>query len=276
MAAKHPTSGAHTDFTNAMSYGDYLHLDTLLAAQEPRSGKHDEMLFIIIHQSSELWMKLILQELAAASAEIRADHLRPAFKMLARVSGIQNQLIQSWDVLSTMTPADYLTFRDDLGQSSGFQFHQYRAIEFILGNKNPDFLKPFVHHPDLHDGLRSVLEAPSVYDVALALLAKRGLPVPADRLKRDWRQPYAASKGVRSVWQTVYSDTGVYWDLYELAKKLVDLEDRFQQWRFRHLTTVARIIGAKRGTGGTAGVDYLRKALEIRLFPELWQVRTAL
>jgi len=276
MAKKPPTSGAHTDFANAMSYGDYLHLDDLLAAQKPRSGKHDEMLFIIIHQSSELWMKLILHELQAAAAEIRADHLRPAFKMLARVAGIQGQLIQSWDVLSTLTPADYLTFRDALGQSSGFQSHQYRAIEFMLGNKNADLLKPFAHRADLQETLRSVLEAPSVYDEALALLAKRGLPVPEDRLTRDWRQAYVASKAVRSVWQTVYSDTGHYWDLYELAEKLVDLEDRFQQWRFRHLTTVARIIGAKPGTGGTAGVDYLRKALEIRLFPELWQVRTAL
>ncbi len=270
------SSGAHTDFANAMSYGDYLHLDHLLEAQEPRSGQHDEMLFIIIHQSSELWMKLILHELQAAVAEIRRDDLRPAFKMLARVSGIQAQLIQSWDVLSTLTPADYLTFRDALGQSSGFQSHQYRAIEFMLGNKNPDMLHPFAHRPDLHATLQTVLGAPSVYDETLALLAKRGLAVPGDRLERDWRTSYVASDGVRKVWQTVYSDTGTYWDLYELAEKLVDLEDRFRQWRFRHLTTVARIIGAKRGTGGTAGVDYLQKALEIRLFPELWQVRTAL
>lgn len=269
-------SGAHMDFANAMSYGDYLHLDNLLDAQKPRSGQHDEMLFIIIHQSSELWMKLILHELAAAVAEIRRDDLRPAFKMLARVSGIQAQLIQSWDVLSTLTPADYLAFRDALGQSSGFQSHQYRAIEFRLGNKNPDMLRPFAHRPDLHDPLQAILEAPSLYDEALALLDRRGLAVPEEILDRDWRQPYVASDGVRAVWQTVYSDTGHYWDLYELAEKLLDLDDRFQQWRFRHLTTVARIIGAKRGTGGTAGVDYLRKALEIQLFPELWQVRTDL
>ncbi len=270
------SSGAHTDFANAMSYGDYLHLDDLLDAQEPRSGRHDEMLFIVIHQSSELWMKLILHELRAAVAQIQADDLGPAFKMLARVSGIQGQLIQSWDVLSTMTPADYMTFRDALGQSSGFQSHQYRAIEFMLGNKNADMLRPFAHRSDLHGALQSVLDAPSVYDESLALLAKRGLTVPQDRLRRDWRQPYQAHDAVRAAWHEVYSDTARYWDLYELAEKLLDLEDRFQQWRFRHLTTVARIIGAKRGTGGTSGVEYLRQALDIRLFPELWQVRTAL
>ncbi len=270
------TSGAHIDFTNAMSYGDYLHLDDLLATQEPRSSQHDEMLFIVIHQSTELWMKLVLHELRAAVAEIQRDNLRPAFKMLARVSGIQAQLLQSWDVLSTMTPADYLTFRDALGQSSGFQSHQYRAIEFSLGNKNAEMLRPFAHRPDLHEPLQAILAAPSLYDEALALLAKRGLAVPNDRLNRDWQLPYEASEGVRTVWQAVYGDTARYWDLYELAEKLVDLEDRFQQWRFRHLTTVARIIGNKRGTGGTAGVGYLQKALAIRLFPELWQVRTAL
>ncbi|MBT3536027.1 MAG: tryptophan 2,3-dioxygenase, partial [Rhodospirillaceae bacterium] len=192
------TSGAHTDFANAMSYGDYLHLDDLLHTQEPRSGAHDEMLFIVIHQSSELWMKLILHELQAAVTEIQRDNLRPAFKMLARVSGIQGQLIQSWDVLSTMTPADYLTFRDALGQSSGFQSHQYRTIEFMLGNKNPDLLRPFAHRPDIHGPLQAVLSAPSVYDEALALLAQRGLPVPGDRIARDWRQPYVASDGVRT------------------------------------------------------------------------------
>ena len=199
MVAKKPTgkqsSGAHTDFTNAMSYGDYLHLDDLLANQQPRSGQHDEMLFIIIHQFSELWMKLVLHELQAAAAQIRADNLRPAFKMLARVSGIQNQLIQSWDVLATLTPADYLTFRDSLGQSPGFQSHQYRAIEFMLGNKDSEKLRPFAHHADIHGPLQAVLGAPSVYDDALALLASRGLPVPQDRLEQDWREPYVASSG---------------------------------------------------------------------------------
>ena len=270
------TSGAHTDFKDAMSYGDYLRLDDLLGTQQPKSGQHDEMLFIIIHQASELWMKLVLHELGAAVAQIQRDDLRPAFKMLARVSAIQHQLIQSWDFLSTLTPADYMTFRDALGQSSGFQSQQYQGIEFMLGNKNADMLRPFAHRPDLNDPLQATLNAPSIYDETLALLTKRGLAVPNDRLNRDWQQPYDASEGVRGVWQAVYGDTTRYWDLYELAEKLVDLEDRFQQWRFRHLTTVARVIGARRGTGGTAGVGYLQKVLEIRLFPELWQVRTTL
>jgi tryptophan 2,3-dioxygenase len=262
--------GAHTDFSAAMSYGDYLQLDALLALQKPLSGEHDELLFVVIHQTAELWMKLALHELRLARAEIRAERLPPAFKALARVSRIQAQLIQSWDVLSTLTPADYARFRPALGRASGFQSWQYRLIEFLLGNKQAAMLAPHRHRADLH----AALAAPSLYDEAIRLLARRGFAIDRSVLERDVRQPYRSDPSVRAAWLAIYRDTGRHWELYELAEELVDLEDWFQQWRFRHVTTVERIIGRKPGTGGTAGVAYLRKALDIRFFPELWEVRT--
>jgi len=271
------TNDAFTDFEKSMSYGDYLQLDELLACQLPVSAQHDEMLFIVIHQATELWMKLMIHELTAAIGAIQRDDLKPAFKMMTRVSRIQSQLIQSWDVLSTLTPSDYLTFRDQLGQSSGFQSYQYRTIEFALGNKQAGMLKPHSHRADLMKSLTAVFEAPSIYDETLLLLARRGFAIPADRTNRDWRTQYEASEGVQAVWREIYRQAGEHWELYELAEKLVDIEDWFRQWRFRHLTTVERIIGGKKGTGGTAGAAYLRRAtLEIRLFPELWDVRTDL
>jgi len=268
--------GAVTDFSDRMSYGDYLHLDQILGAQRPLTDRHDEMLFLIIHQASELWIKLMLHEIRGAIAQIRADDLGPAFKMLARVSRIQDQLVQSWSVLTTMTPADYLTFRDALGQASGFQSHQYRMLEYALGNKNRRMLEQFRHRPDLLEQVSAVLEAPSLYDEAIRLLVRRGFTIAPDQVDRDWVEPRSVDGSVRAAWLAVYRDTDRYWDLYELAEKLVDLEDAFQTWRFRHVTTVERIIGHKRGTGGTSGVDYLRRALEFRFFPEIWQVRTEL
>jgi tryptophan 2,3-dioxygenase len=268
--------GAHTDFSAEMSYGDYLGLDTLLACQKPLTKQHNETLFIIIHQATELWMKLVIHELEAVMACIRRDELPPAFKMTARVSRIQSQLIQSWDVLSTMTPADYLTFRAALGHASGFQSYQYRMIEFLLGNKNAVMLEPHRHRRDIHAALERALKAPSLYEEAIRLLARRGFAIAAGVTKRDFSMPYRAHPSVLDAWLEVYRDTERHWDLYELAEELVDLEDAFQQWRFRHVTTVERIIGGKQGTGGTAGVSYLRKALDIRFFPELWNVRTAL
>lgn len=268
--------GAHTDFRKDMTYGDYLQLDSVLSAQKPVSAEHDEHLFIIIHQTTELWMKLVLHELRAAIAALDADDLRPAFKMLARIGRIQSQLIQSWDVLSTLTPADYLTFRDALGHSSGFQSYQYRQIEFLFGNKNAALLEPHRDRPEHHRILEETLHSPCLYDSVLRLLSRHGLPVPEEVLNRDVTRPYTAHPGVTEAWLMVYRDTETWWTLYEMAEELVDLEDWFQQWRFRHVTTVERIIGGKRGTGGTAGVSYLRKALDIRFFPELWDVRTAL
>ncbi len=268
--------GAKTEPGDAMSYGAYLALDELLACQRPRSDSPDEMLFVIIHQATELWLKLVLHELGGACAQIRADRLAPACKMLARVSRIQSQLIQSWDVLSTLTPSDYMTFRERLGAASGFQSHQYRQIEFMLGNKNRAMLAAHRHTPAILAQLEAALEAPSVYDEAIRLLARRGLPIAPALTTRDWSEPHRTEPSVAAAWLTVYRDTAAHWDLYELAEKLVDMEDWFQQWRFRHATTVERIIGHKRGTGGTAGVSYLREALSIRFFPELWEVRTAL
>jgi tryptophan 2,3-dioxygenase len=267
---------AHTDFARAMSYGDYLQLDTLLAAQKPVSDKHDEMLFIILHQATELWMKLVLHELEAARDLIRRDELQPAFKATARVSRIQAQLIQSWDVLSTMTPSDYLSFRGALGQASGFQSAQYRLIEFLLGNKQAAMLAPHRHRPDILARLETALATPSLYDESIGLLARRGFAIDQTVLDRDIREPYRAEPSVAAAWLAVYRDPDRHWELYQLAEELVDLEDWFQQWRFRHVTTVQRVIGFKRGTGGTAGVAYLRQALDIVFFPELWDVRTQL
>jgi len=272
----HSATAAHTDFVGAMSYGDYLHLDMLLGAQQPRSDDHDEMLFIIIHQATELWMKLTLHELAAARRLVIADDLQPAFKHLARVSRIQSQLIQSWDVLSTMTPSDYSRFRDALGKSSGFQSAQYRLIEFALGNKQASMLAPHRHRADLLAQLTEALETPSLYDEAIRLLVRRGFAIDASVLSRDVREPYQANASVLAAWAQVYRDPRQYWDLYQLAEELIDLEDWFQQWRFRHVTTVQRIIGRKRGTGGTDGVGYLRQVLDVTFFPELWDVRTEL
>lgn len=259
-----------------LSYGAYLGLDTLLASQHPRSPEHDELLFIIIHQASELWMKLSLHELRAAREQVRRDELGPAFKMIARVARIQAQMIQSWDVLSTLTPADYTRFRPYLGQSSGFQSWQYRLLEYLLGNKNAGMMA--VHRGDAtaHAALEQGLAEPSLYDEALRLLARRGFDIPADRLDRDWREPYRPSKAVEAAWLAVYRDTGRHWDLYELAEKLVDLEQRFQTWRFSHMKTVERVIGFKQGTGGTGGVSYLGKALDLTFFPELFSLRTSL
>ncbi|MGA8009782.1 MAG: tryptophan 2,3-dioxygenase [Thiomonas sp.] len=268
--------GAQLDFSRAMSYGDYLHLDTLLDAQHPLSPTHNEMLFIIQHQTSELWMKLMLHELHAALGCIREDALQPAFKMLSRISRIMEQLVHAWDVLATMTPSEYTALRPYLVNSSGFQSWQYRCIEFLLGNKNAAMLRPHAHRPERLATVEQAWRAPSLYDEALRLLDRRGLPVPPSSLERDWTQPYAASEDVKQAWLTIYRAPERYWDLYQLAEELVDLEDAFRLWRFRHVTTVERVIGFKRGTGGTGGVPYLRKMLDTVLFPELWKLRTDL
>jgi tryptophan 2,3-dioxygenase len=264
------------DFSRTMSYGDYLQLDAILNAQKPLSPDHNEMLFIIQHQTSELWMKLMLHELRAAIARIAADELGDAFKMLARVSRIMEQLVHAWDVLATMTPPEYSAIRPYLGNSSGFQSAQYRCIEFALGNKNAAMLKPHAHHADRLAQVQAAYESPSLYDEALRLLARRGLPVPPSHVERDWTQPYAESAEVEQAWLVVYRDPKHHWDLYQLGEELTDLEDAFRLWRFRHVTTVERVIGFKRGTGGTGGVSYLRKMLDVVLFPEIWKLRTDL
>ena len=257
-----------------MSYGDYLHLGELLACQQPLSGQHDETLFIVIHQASELWIKLCLHEIAGAIRQIRADELGPAFKMMSRVARVQVNLIQSWEILSTMTPFDYSSFRSSLGKSSGFQSFQYRMLEFRLGNKNPHMARVYEAGGDIAGAVQAALAAPSIYDEALALLARRGLPVPNEKLERDFSQPYTADSQVMEAWRQVYRDAEKHWELYELAEKLVDLEYRFHLWRYSHMKTVERIIGSKPGTGGTSGVNYLKKALDLRFYPELWDVRT--
>ena len=268
--------GARTDFSASMSYGDYLALDAVLNAQHPLSPDPNELLFIVQHQTSELWMKLMLQELRTAMRHVAGDDLPPAFKGLARVSRIMEHLVEAWDVLATMTPPEYTALRPYLGASSGFQSWQYRCIEFALGNKNAAMLRPHAHREDLLATVRTQYEAPSLYDEALRLLARQGLNVPASHRERDWTQPYEASEGVKAAWLEVYRNSREHWDLYQLAEKLVDIEDMFRLWRFRHVTTVERIIGFKRGTGGTSGVGYLRKMLDVVLFPELWQLRTEL
>ena len=266
---------AKVDFASEMSYGDYLHLDAVLGAQQLRSGAHDEMLFIVQHQVNELWMKLLLHELRAAIAAVAGDRLQPAFKMLARVSRIMEQMVHAWDVLATMTPPEYSTIRPSLASSSGFQSWQYREIEFLLGNKNAKMLKPHAHRPDLLARVQAAHEAPSLYDESLRLLARRGLLAP-EIAERDWSAPYAASVAVEQAWLVVYRDPEAHWDLYQLGEELTDLEDMFRLWRFRHVTTVERVIGFKRGTGGTGGVSYLRKMLDVVLFPEIWKLRTDL
>lgn len=267
---------AQLDFSQSMSYGDYLQLDAILTAQKPLSPAHDEMLFIVQHQTSELWMKLMLHELRAAIGHIARDELPPAFKMLARVSKIMEQLVHAWDVLATMTPPEYSAMRPYLGQSSGFQSYQYRCIEFSMGNKNRAMLKPHEHRADLLAMVQAAYEAPSLYDEALRLMARRGIAVPASYTERDWTQPYAESEAVEQAWLTVYRNPEQRWDLYQLGEELTDLEDAFRLWRFRHVTTVERVIGFKRGTGGTGGVSYLRKMLDVVLFPEIWRLRTNL
>ena len=267
--------GAQMSFDGRMSYGDYLGLSALLDAQHPVSDAHDEMLFIIQHQTSELWMRLAIHELTAARATLQTGDRRPAFKMLARVSRIFEQLNNAWDVLRTMTPSDYTAFRDSLGQSSGFQSHQYRQIEFILGNRNPAMLRPHAHRPDITALLQAELATPSLYDVALQAL-HASIPLPEEALHRDIAMPHTPSDAIIAAWSKVYRAPQTQWELYELAEKLVDLEDYFRRWRFNHVTTVERVIGFKRGTGGTGGVSYLRKMLEVELCPELWHLRTGL
>ena len=276
MTDKLEHHGAQLDFSRDMSYGDYLQLDAILNAQKPLSPDHNEMLFIVQHQTSELWMKLMLHELEAAVAHVAADRLPEAFKMLARVSRIMEQLVHAWDVLATMTPPEYSAVRPYLSKSSGFQSAQYRRIEFMLGNKNRAMLKPHEHRPELLAQVQAAFEAPSLYDEVLRQMARRGIPMPAVQLDRDWTQPHEASEAVKDAWLIVYRDPRAHWDLYQMGEELVDLEDAFRLWRFRHVTTVERVIGFKRGTGGTGGVSYLRKMLDVVLFPELWTLRTDL
>ena len=264
----------HWDLSGSMSYADYLKLKPLLLCQRPLTKEHDELLFIIIHQSSELWIKLCLHEVEAAMAQIRKDELGPAFKMLARVARVQASLIQSWDILSTMTPFDYASFRDSLGQSSGFQSHQYRLLEYRLGNKNAELARVFESDAEIYARVKAVLAERSLYDESLALLARRGLAVPQGKLERDFSQSYIPDDRVTDVWRAIYRDVHTHWDLYELAEKLVDVEYRFHLWRFSHMKTVERIIGHAPGTGGTSGVPYLSKALGLTFYPELWRVRT--
>ncbi|HEY2032548.1 MAG TPA: tryptophan 2,3-dioxygenase family protein [Rhizomicrobium sp.] len=264
----------HWDFRKDMSYADYLKLNTLLSAQEPLTEHHDETLFIVIHQASELWIKLCLHEIGAAIRQIRGGDLGIAFKMMARVARVQVNLIQSWEILSTMTPFDYSNFREALGKSSGFQSFQYRMLEFRLGNKHREMARVFESHPDIDRQVQAALNEPSIYDEALALLARRGFSIPPEKLNRDFSESYVADSRVTEAWRLVYRDVEKHWDLYELAEKLVDLEYRFHLWRFSHMKTVERIIGSKPGTGGTSGVSYLQKALSLRFYPELWDVRT--
>jgi len=268
--------GAQLDFSRDMSYADYLHLDAVLNAQHPLSPDHNEMLFIVQHQTSELWMKLMLHELAAAIQCVSRDELGSAFKMLARVSKIMEQLVHAWDVLATMTPPEYSAIRPYLSNSSGFQSWQYRCVEFLLGNKNAAMLKPHAHRPEILAKVEAAYRAPSLYDESLRLLARRGLHIPSSHLERDWTQPYVASDEVEQAWLVAYRNPEQHWDLYQLGEELTDLEDAFRLWRFRHVTTVERVIGFKRGTGGTSGVGYLRKMLDVVLFPEIWKLRTDL
>jgi len=268
----------HVDLAGRTTYAGYLQLDRLLSAQQLRSNPphHDEMLFIIQHQTSELWMKLMIHELEAVLRSVRADQLEPSFKILSRVGHIQRMLFEQWSVLETLTPTEYLQFRGVLEQASGLQSHQYRAIEFLLGNKDAQLLGPHRHDPQVYHWLQSLLLRPSLYDEFLRYLHRRGHPVPAQVVERDWSQPYEKHPEVVRVFRRIYEDTDRYWDEYEMCEKLVDVEERFQLWRFRHMKTVQRIIGFKQGTGGSSGVNFLRKALELTFFPELWDVRTEL
>jgi tryptophan 2,3-dioxygenase len=266
----------HWDLGTSQSYGEYLQLSRLLSSQKPASGEHDEMMFIIVHQVSELWIRLFLHELEFVQRCVVRDNLDPSFKALQRISKVQSQLFGAWEILATMTPSDYTLFRNSLGRSSGFQSVQYRLMEFGLGNKNADMIRVHQRNEEDYVRLQRALKAPSLYDEVLRLLSRRGYGVPQELLDRDFSQPYIASKAVTGAWLGVYHNADKDWDLYELAEGLVDLDHRFQLWRFQHMKTVERIIGYKPGTGGTSGVSYLAKALELRFFPELWQARTSL
>ena len=266
----------HTDFKDDMSYGDYLKLNQVLSSQQPLSDEHDEMLFIVIHQASELWLKLAGHELSSAVKNIQEGDFGHAFKVISRVKQILNQLTQSWNILSTLTPVDYLKFRDALGHSSGFQSYGYRKVEFLLGNKNASLLKVHESDPVVHQELKQILEAPSLYDVTIKLLHDNGLAIDADMLTRDFSQAYQSNDSVLNAWLKVYRNADEHFQLYELAEKLIDIEDSFQQWRFKHMYTVQRIIGNKMGTGGSSGVGFLKKALDISFFPELFELRTHL
>jgi len=268
--------GIHTDLRGRLTYSGYLCLDQLLSAQKPLSKPvhHDEMLFIIQHQTSELWIKLTLHELEAAIRHIQRDQLEPCFKILSRVKQIQMQLFNQWAVLETLTPTEYSEFRDLLGSASGFQSPQYRALEFVLGNKSAELLRVYEYDPQAHAYLESLLRRPSLYDEFLRYLARRGLPLPKEKIERDWSEPYERHAGVTAVFKTIYEGTDTWWDAYEMCEKLVDVEEYFQLWRFRHMKTVERIIGHKKGTGGSSGVNFLKKALDLTFFPELIDVRT--
>lgn len=266
--------GIHTDFIEKMTYGDYLQLDTLLSSQKRLSGHHDEMLFIVIHHVSELWLKLTIHEIQGAITAIQKGDLQASFKMLARVSNIQKQMIQAWDVLSTLTPAECMEFRDKLGNASGFQSYQYRLVEFVLGYKTPFILKIYEKDPEIHATLKKAYQSPGLYDVAIETLAGVGFPINEAILNRDFSKTYEKDASVEQAWLTIYKNVDQYWELYQLAEKLVDIEDSFQQWRFKHMKTVERIIGHKTGTGGSSGVGYLKKVLDHYFFPELWDIRT--
>lgn len=277
MANQRELEGSiHVDLKRQETYGGYLQLEKILQAQAPRSSQHDEMLFIIQHQTSELWMKLMLHELDRALGHVKADELEPCFKIFARVAHIQRMLFEQWAVLETMTPSEYLTFRDALGRSSGFQSYQYRGIEFMLGNKDANLLLPHRDDPQVHAWLEARLKQPSLYDEFLRLMRRRGYDVPAECLERDFTKPYVKSDAVMRLFKTIYESPEQHWEAYEMAEKLVDVEERFQLWRFRHMKTVHRIIGHKQGTGGSSGVTFLKRALELTFFPELWDVRTEL
>ncbi|MDY0406117.1 tryptophan 2,3-dioxygenase [Virgibacillus sp. 179-BFC.A HS] len=269
-------TGIHTDFQKNMTYSEYLQLDKILSSQQRLSNHHDEMLFIIIHQVSELWMKLMLHELQAAIVAIEKDDMQPAFKMLSRVTRLQSQIIQVWDVLSTMTPSEYLEFRESLGKASGFQSYQYRLLEFALGYKTRHILKIYEKDERIHQLLEEAYQKPGIYDVSIKALHRAGFAINPDLLTRDFSKPYDRDPSVAKAWKAVYLDVETYWDLYQLAEKLVDIEDWLQQWRFRHMTTVKRIIGFKKGTGGSSGVNYLKNVLDHSFFPELWELRTQL
>ncbi len=268
--------GIHTDLKDRMTYGQYLHLPGILNAQHPLSDQHDEMLFIIIHQASELWLKLAGHEVEAAIRNVEEHDFRHAFKVIARVKLILTQLTQSWSILSTMTPVDYLKFRDTLGQASGFQSYCYRKLEFLLGNKNSKLVEVHRHDPEVYEELKRVLAAPSLYDVVLRKLSDDGFDIDEQKLERDFSQPYEANDSVQAAWHAIYSDPERYFELYELAEKLVDIEDAFQLWRFKHMYTVQRIIGNRPGTGGSSGVTFLKQAIETSFFPELFAIRTEL
>jgi tryptophan 2,3-dioxygenase len=268
--------GAQMNFDGKMSYGDYLCLDNILNSQTVRTSAHDEMLFIIQHQASELWLKLALHELNGAREAIKQDNLQKACKMLSRVTRIFEQLNNAWDVLRTMTPSEYTEFRDELGQSSGFQSYQYRLIEFVVGNRNSSMVKPHKHKVEILKKLNFELSCPTIYDEALYLLNRSGIKVSKEILDRDLSKTHKPNTSVIAAWKKIYQDPTKFWPLYELAEKLTDFEDYFRRWRFNHVTTVERIIGFKRGTGGTSGTHYLRQMLDVELFPELWHVRTEL